>query len=112
MAGKQGNQQYNNGKRQVPRSVSEFWTSNSQMEVDLEMSSDMDYRAVFGVGDIRGIGEMECIHSLGAEIFRRRGWNSKVSPDSGETRTGCGSSRGQRRWSHINYFIMTLFHIM
>ena len=54
MAGKQGNQQYNNGKCQVPRSVSEFWTSNSQTEVDSEMSSDMDYRAVFGVGGYTG----------------------------------------------------------
>ena len=26
--------------------------------------------------------EMECIHSLGAEIFRRRGWDSKVSPNT------------------------------
>ena len=54
MAGKQGNQQYNNGKRQVPQSVSEFWTSNSQMEVDSEMSSGTDYRAVFGVGGYTG----------------------------------------------------------
>ena len=35
-------------------------------------------------GDIRGIRETECIHSLGAEIFRRRGWNSKVSPDTAD----------------------------
>ena len=54
MAGKQGNQQYNNGKCQVPRSVSEFWTSNSQTEVDSEMSSGTDYRAVFGVGGYMG----------------------------------------------------------
>ena len=33
-------------------------------------------------GDIRSIGETECIHSLGAEIFRRRGWNLKVSPNT------------------------------
>ena len=33
-------------------------------------------------GDIQGIGETECVRSLGAEIFRRRGWDSKVSPNT------------------------------
>ena len=32
-------------------------------------------------GDIRGIGETECVRSVGAEMFRRRGWDSKVSPN-------------------------------
>ena len=53
MAGKQGNQQYNNGECQVPWSISEYLgdlDSNSRTEVDSEMSSGTDYRAVFGVG--------------------------------------------------------------
>ena len=34
-------------------------------------------------GDIQGIGETECIRSVGAEIFRRRGWDTEVSPNIG-----------------------------
>ena len=32
-------------------------------------------------GNIRGIGETECICSVGVEIFRQRGWDTKVSPN-------------------------------
>ena len=33
-------------------------------------------------GDIRSVVEMECVRNLETRIFRRRGWNSGVSPNS------------------------------
>ena len=32
-------------------------------------------------GDIRSVVEMECVRNLEMRIFRRRGWNSGVSPN-------------------------------
>ena len=32
-------------------------------------------------GDIRSVVEMECVWNLEMRIFRRRGWNSGVSPN-------------------------------
>ena len=32
-------------------------------------------------GDIQSVVEMECVQNLETRIFRRRGWNSGVSPN-------------------------------
>ena len=39
-------------------------------------------------GNVRNVIEMECVRNLEARIFRRRGWNSGVSPNTSHFKCG------------------------